>query len=101
MSTLLISPALGIFWLVFLFGACFLFVHTARLAKIGREYQKQTLKRSAKQEEEQKQEQAEKSENTEKQKPSPQAEREPIYYIVEKKRRAKTSFSEPKEIRFK
>ena len=95
MNNLLFSPMLGIFWIAFLFAFCFLFVHTARLAKIGRHYQKQAL---AKKSEEQKQEPEEK---TDKEKPSPQTEREPVYYIVEKKRRAKTSFSQPKEIRFK
>ena len=95
MNTLLFSPALGIFWLCFLFAFCFLFVHTARLAKIGREFQKQTIKK------EREQEQLKQSEPTEKQTPPPQTQREPVYYIVEKKRRAKTSFSDPKEIRFK
>ena len=95
MNTLLFSPALGIFWVCFLFAFCFLSVHVARLAKIGREFQKQNATK------EQNEEPKEQEEPTKKQTPPPQTQREPIYYIVEKKRRAKTSFSEPKEIRFK
>ncbi len=37
----------------------------------------------------------------EKKAPAEEKPQEPVYYIVEKKRRVKTAFSEPKQIRFK
>lgn len=62
-----------------LFG-CFVFVHVLKLARIG--YR------------------AKKSLPPERPKPEPKTE-EPVYYIVEKKKkRAKASYSEPKRISF-
>ena len=89
MNILLASSALGVVWLLLLFALCFLIVHVIRLAQFGRQYQKEK--------------------QTTQQAPSPppeqktpsQREGEPVYYIVEKKRRNKTSYGEPKRIQFK
>ena len=90
MNILSASPALGIVWATLLFILCFLLVHIARLARMGWKYRK--------------------TQNAPEKPPAPAPEKkahaeekpqEPIYYIVEKKRRAKTTFSEPKQIRFK
>ena len=92
MNILSASPALGIVWASLLFILCFLFVHIAKLASLGWKYRK--------------------TQNTpekptapapapEKKAPAEEKPQEPVYYIVEKKRRAKTTFSEPKQIRFK
>ena len=88
LNTLLLSlPTQGLLWLVFLFVFCFFGVHLFRLAIIGI----QSFHN----------EEPEEEEIEEKKAPSEQP-KEPIYYIVEKKtRRAKSSYSEPKEIRFK
>ena len=87
MNTLLSSAALGVVWLTLLFGSCFLCVHIIKLARLGRQYQKQ-------------QQTPKKTEQPEKIAPPPK-EGEPVYYIVEKKRRNKTSYGEPKRIQFK
>lgn len=86
MNTLLSVFGAGFVSLIGLFALCFFLVHTARLARIGWESQKKPPQ--GKPEEE---------------KPAPVEEKpqEPIYYIVEKKRRVKTGYSEPKQIRFK
>ena len=85
---------LGILWIFLLFGACFLLVHIARLVKFGWAYQKKNETPAPPKEP---------TKPPEKEKPTPAetTPQEPIYYIVEKKRRAKTSFGEPKQIRFK
>ena len=91
MNTLLLSSIYGIVWLILLFCLCFLFVHVARLARLGQTYRKEL--KNVKPDEENT---ANKREQT------PQkTEPEPIYYIVERKKRVKNSFSEPKQIRFK
>lgn len=92
-ALLTVSPFWGIFWLILLFILCFFGVHIARLARLGQRYRKSLTK----------QEKHEKKESGETP-PQPKTlpnEREPIYYIVERKKRAKTNYSEPKEIRFK
>ena len=88
---------LGILWLFLLFGACFLLVHIARLVKFGWKYHKGNDAPASSTEP------AKPAKPPEKEKPTPTGNppQEPIYYIVEKKRRAKTSFGEPKQIRFK
>ena len=91
-NQLLTNSALGGIGLtVFLFLLCFLIVHFFVLAKIGWQTRQQTSPKSEPQ--------------TQKETPAPkEKEREPIYYIVERKRtrtRPKTTYSEPKEFRFK
>ena len=87
----------GVGLIVFLFLLCFLIVHFFVLAGIGWEVQREAQKKKETQSE---------SKKEEKTAPEPKktSEREPIYYIVERKRtktRPKTTYSEPKEIRFK
>ena len=86
--TLLLSlPTKGGLLLLFLFVVCFLGVHFFKLALAGVESFQSILPKEEKEEE--------------KKAPAEQPQ-EPIYYIVEKKtRRVKSSYSEPKEIRFK
>jgi hypothetical protein len=58
------------------------------LAKLGRKYQKEKLT-------------AVKTPPQQQEKAPPKDTGEPVYYIVEKKRRNKTSYGEPKRIQFK
>ena len=88
-NLLLASPLVGFLWVALLFGFCFLGVHILKLAKIGWDAPKTQAEEPPK---------AEKHEE----KKAPATTQEPIYYIVERKtRRAKSSYTEPKEIRFK
>ena len=82
---------LGAIWLVILFLLCFFAVHFIQLARLGQRWRKEQEKNSQPKPAPQQEE---------KQAPPKNAE-EPIYYIVERKRRTKSSFSEPKQIRFK
>ncbi len=82
------TAVLGVFWLFLIFGVCFLAVHIARLVCFGWLYQKQE---KAQTETEEKKEKA----------PEPKPSAEPVYYIVERKRKPRQSYGEPKEIRFK
>ena len=91
---LLTTAANGIFCLILLFLFCFLCVHLIKFAQIGWKHQN-------KQPEKPTDNTAEKTENKENKAPA-QNPQEPIYYIVEKKtKRAKSSYGEPKQIRFK
>ena len=84
-NLLILLPVRGLFWAIFLFGFCFFGIHILKLAQVG---WSSTHKKEPPQEKEE-----------EKKTPAPQ---EPVYYIVERKtRRAKPSYSEPKQIRFK
>ena len=88
-NLLLITPLVGFIWFALLFGFCFFGVHILKLAKIGWDTPK------TQQKEQPKEEKAE-------EKKAPANAQEPIYYIVERKtRRAKSSYTAPKEIRFK
>lgn len=79
----------GLVWLGVLFGVSFCLVLIAKLVYFGRIYQKQ-------------QSQPPMPPKTEEKQNSPaQKTEEPVYYIVERKKRVKSSFSEPKQIRFK
>lgn len=89
MNILSVSPALGCVWLVCLFILCFLLVHTAKLVRLGWKHRK-----PPKAEEKP-------TSPTETKTPAESKPQEPVYYIVEKKRRYKTTFSNPKQIRFK
>lgn len=72
---------IGILYLFLTFIFCFILVHVIKLAYMGI----LSLKKPV---EEQK-------------KPTPPQKSEPVYYIVEKKRARKATYSEPKEIKFK
>ncbi len=87
MERLLTSPALGGLFLLLLFAGCFLLVHICLLVKIGWNHKSGTSAPSPEK----------KAEEKPVSKPP-----EPVYYIVEKKRKKpKTSYSEPKEFHFK
>ena len=85
MNLLLSIFPIGAFSLLVLFGVCFLLIHIVKLIKIGWLAQK---KNAPEQKEEEKT-------------PAPSSAQEPVYYIVERKRRTKSSYGEPKRIRFK
>jgi hypothetical protein len=90
---LLSAPAsIGALWCVLILIVCFFFVHLFRLAKFGWLYQNKPQKNQA-------------TPPEEKAKPKKDAStptaQEPVYYIVERKKRTKSSYSEPKQIRFK
>lgn len=92
-TNILLSTLLprGILWCVLLFFFCFLGVHIARLVRFGFKYK--NLQENP---------QPKPPEKTEEKKsPPPPSGAEPVYYIVERKRKTRSSFSEPKEIRFK
>ena len=108
---LLSATAGGAFWLLFLFFVCFFCVHTARLARMGWQARK-TPPTSEKNPpgsgnnapgtshapEKTTREQPERREPDS---PVPAAP-EPVYYIVGRKRKkAKSTYSPPREIRFK
>lgn len=76
---------IGILYLFLTFVVCFILVHLIKLSYIG-------LKSLKKKPEPQK---------TEKSTPKPEPKPEPVYYIVEKKRSRKSTYSNPKEIEFK
>ena len=85
----------GFALLFFLFLFCFFTVHLCILANVGWEV-KQKEKHQSK---------SKNLESEEKKTPTPKntSAQEPIYYIVEKKRmksKPKTTYSEPKQIRF-
>ncbi len=73
---------IGILYLFLTFVICFILVHLIKLAHMGLKSVKKKPEPPP----------AEK-------KPEPKP--EPVYYIVEKKRSRKASYSEPKEIKFK
>ena len=87
-NLLSVPAAFGVLWLVLLFSACFLGVHIVRLVKFGWLYQK---KEAPPKPTEEKKEKA----------PEPKPSAEPVYYIVERKRKTRQNYGEPKEIRFK
>jgi hypothetical protein len=89
LNRLLLSlPAQGFLWIIFLFAFCFLCVHLLKLAKLGTDTLRKTPPPAPEKKEEKKT-------------PAEQPQ-EPVYYIVEKKtRRPKSSYSEPKQIKFK
>ena len=89
MNTLLLSVAVkGVFYVVFLFAVCFFGVHLARLVGFGWENKNRST--------------PQKPEPPPEKKTPETTSREQVYYIVERKRRKpKTSYGEPKEIRFK
>ena len=76
---------IGALYLFLTFIICFILVHVIKLAYIGLKSLKKKPEPPPPQ--------------PKKEKPEPKP--EPIYYIVEKKRSRKSSYSEPKEIKFK
>lgn len=74
---------IGILYLFLTFVVCFILVHLIKLAYIG-------LLSTRKKPEPPKEKAA-----------PPPPKPEPVYYIVEKKRSRKSTYSEPKEIKFK
>ena len=85
MNILTVFPVKGLLFTLLLFLVCLLGVHIIMLARIGWETQHKKT---------------EEPPNPEEKKPP--TEREPIYYIVERKtKRAKASYGEPKQINFK
>ncbi|MBO5411795.1 MAG: hypothetical protein J6A38_01765 [Clostridia bacterium] len=87
MNTFLFAHATqGVLFILLLFAVCFIGVHLARLVAFGWEYHNQTEPPP---------------EQTPEKKAPEKPSQEQVYYIVERKRRKpKTSYSEPKEIRF-
>ena len=86
----------GFFALLFLLIFCFLGVHILLLARIGWIQQTQKTQERAQQNEER----VSQPKNVENK--APATSQEPIYYIVERKtKRAKSSYGEPKQFRFK
>ncbi len=90
-NLLITQTALGILGAVLLFIFCFSLVHLARLVKFGWRYQAQNQEKLKEQPQQKPAQEPPKKQET----PAP------IYYIVERKRKAKTSYTEPKQIRFK
>lgn len=82
-------------WLILLFALCFLCVHVARLVKFGWLYQNKDAPPAKPQEKPPQQQKNEES------KPAASPSSEPVYYIVERKRKTRSSYSEPKRIDFK
>ena len=98
------SPLIGILWLILLFILCFLGIHVAKLARIGKRH----LKDDNQKPQEKSGENVSSSPQKTPKQPTSSApsvsspsSAEPVYYIVERKRRTKSSFSEPKQIKFK
>ena len=85
MNNILSIFSIGTFSLIVLFSLCFLLIHTVKLIKIG------WLAQKKEKPPEKKEEKAPAQPNTQ----------EPVYYIVERKRRTKSSYGEPKRINFK
>ena len=108
---LLSATAGGAFWLLFLFFVCFFCVHTARLARMGWQARK-TPPTSEKNppgsgnnapgtSHAPKKTTVKHPDGGARYPPAPAAP-EPVYYIVERKRKkAKSTYSPPREIRFK
>ena len=94
MNTLLSANLLGMVWLTLLFLLCFALVHTVKLIRFGQKYCKAQNAKSTPAPTPQQQTSAQ-----EKTTPTPSG--EPIYYIVERKKRPKSTYTEPKRIDFK
>ena len=88
MNNLLSVYGAGSIALVVLFLLCFALVHLARLVRFGWNAQKKPKTQPPPQPQKE----------TPPEKPQAQ---EPVYYIVERKKRTKSNYSEPKQIRFK
>ena len=98
MNALLSTAFIGFIWLGVLFGVCFACVHIAKLARLGYLYGRKRKPTSPAPPPQKTNEPAPKQE---KQPSSADGEKEPVYYIVERKRRVKTGYSQPKEIKFR
>ena len=94
MYTLLSIYGTGAGALILSFILCFFFVHLARLVRLGWQAQKHSNQTNTKPSND-------KPTEKPKEKQSEKTAPEPVYYIVERKRRVKSGYSEPKQIRFK
>lgn len=94
MNALLSTNLWGMAWLALLFLLCFALVHTVKLVRLGQKYCKTQNAKNAPAPAPQK-------ENTAQEKTTPTPSGEPIYYIVERKKRPKSTYTEPKRIHFK
>lgn len=94
MNALLSTNLLGMAWLTLLFLLCFVLVHTVRLVRFGQKYCKTQNAKTAPAPTPVK-------ENSAQEKTPPAPSGEPIYYIVERKKRPKSTYTEPKRIDFK
>lgn len=102
MNTLLTTPLFGGFLLLILFACCFLLVHSILLIKIGWKYQTGNAVQNAKKQPSEKTEKPSEKPRENTPTATPQSAPQPVYYIVEKKRKKpKSYYSEPKEFRFK
>ena len=92
MNILTAFPVKGFFCTLLLFLFCIVGVHLLLLARVGWDHQQNSATPDKTKTEETQKEDEKK----------PSLEREPIYYIVERKtKRAKASYGEPKQINFK
>lgn len=90
-SALLTPATRGVFWFLVTFTLCFVLVHLIKYLLTNRRRRDSSPSAEPSQPQKEEKEKA----------PTPAAP-EPIYYIVEKKRRrTKPNYGEPKEIRFK
>lgn len=86
-NLLLTLPFRGCIWFSILFLVCFFGAHITKLAKEGWRARRKPTDA--------------KPDETKKETPKPTTAQEPVYYIVEKKRRRpKQDYGEPKPIRF-
>lgn len=100
-NALLVSSFLGILWLALLFVLSFFCVHLYKLAKLGQKYRKEKQAENKKMQNPTSTSPAPAPIKKDEEKLSPKKQEEPIYYIVERKRKKKPQFSEPKRIQFK
>ena len=83
-------PWMGLLWLIIAFALIFLGVHGAKIFLLGLTIFKRNKNAPSPS-----------PETKEKTPPKSTDGAEPVYYIVEKKKRTKSSYSLPKEIKFK
>ena len=100
---LLSSATRGGFWLIFLFILSFALIHIAKLAEQGWSLKKNASKNEKSPKKDATNPKSASSQSTKNNEKAPaNTPQEPIYYIVERKRKhGKNHYSEPKEIRFK
>ena len=98
MFTLLTATAgLGILSILLLFLFSFFIVHLVLLARLGLLYQQEKSREEQAITEDKSPDNDKTAESNDQDTPTP----EPVYYIVEKKRKTKASYSTPKQIKFK
>ena len=102
-NLLIHSPLIGFLGLILLFTLCFFAIHIAKLARIGNRHIKGERQKPQEKSGENVSSSPQKTPTQPTSSPPPNtpSQAEPVYYIVERKRRTKSSFSEPKQIKFK